>query len=141
MEGINKYNSLSEIPENGRNYIGYYWLSDSKTPCKIDGHNYKIASINPFVMEAMLWDADNEISIMVKHTGKYWISAFDLKEIRKIYGNDALHSKQYLPHRLSHIGEIKKVKFEQLWLPESDALCEGEKVLKLKAILFTGFKN
>lgn len=89
---------------------------------------------NPFVIEALLWNAEEDISIMVRHTGKYHIQEFKLKELP--VGHELIE-KVYLPHRLGD--KVEHVCFKQLWIPEPDALCEGMEVMTMKALIFTGF--
>jgi CRISPR type III-associated protein (TIGR04423 family) len=125
---------LSEIKR--RKYQGYVWMSDKDKPDMID-HEFEFSestSINPFVIEALLWCQSEQISVHIRHTGRYVINEFDLKK----YPKEALSEKSYIPHRLEG---ITNVNFKQLWLPEPDPLCAGMNVLILKAIIFTGFDN
>lgn len=126
-----KLNSLSEIPHG--KYEGYYWMSNDKKAIIIDG-NFDFTKIqnNPFIIEGMLWDNDQNISIMIMHTGQYNISQYNIKELPNTF------DKCYLAHG---IDGVKKVKFKQIWLPEPDPFCNDMDVLKLKAIVFTGFKT
>lgn len=126
-----KLNSLSEIPQG--NYEGYYWKSDCENPIIIDSNfNYIETQNNSFIIEGMLWDNDQNISIMIMHTGQYHISQYNIKELPDTF------DKYYIAHKIEG---VKKLKFKQIWLPEPDPLCDGMDVLKLKAIVFTGFKK
>jgi CRISPR type III-associated protein (TIGR04423 family) len=132
-----------------REYQGYIWLSDQKEPNvyreaqEIDFSNHT-ENHNPFIIEALLYAKDEQISVTLKHTGKYQIHEIDLKK----YLDENLVDVPYLPHRLNEefkrnpkaFKEIKKVNFKQLWLPESDENCEDMEVLKMKALVFTGFE-
>ena len=134
-------NNLNEIKR--RNYQGYVWMSDKENPELIKGEFdfSEYTSINPFVIEALLWCQAEEISIHIRHTGRYVINEFDLKE-KNLPKGAVLEAKNYIPHRLKGINNVN---FKQLWLPEPDSLCEGTsermEVLTLKAIIFTGFNN
>ncbi len=133
IKGINRITSLEVIPNV--NYIGYYWLSGSVTPVMVNGKKFDSTQIkiNPFIIEGMLWDEKAKKSIMITHTGSYQIFEYDLKEIEGEFVE-----KEYMAHRLEG---ISKVCFKQLWQAEEDANCEGMEVLKMKAQIFTGFKN
>lgn len=147
MKGINTdYNTLTEIPE--RKYQGYIWYSDGQQqqgdkkgkPDVLKGDTlFKFTEdhLNPFVVEAVLYysDGNEEKSIIIRHTGKYQITEFDLKNLPD---GAELNTKTYFAHR---IDGIKKLNFKQLWLPEPDSNCEGMEVLTLKAHIFTGFSN
>lgn len=136
MEGIKTYNNLSEIPE--LDYEGYVWLSDDTEPRNTKDFNFRNVLSNPFIQEALLFNKEKEVSIMIRHAGEYHISEFDLSTLKS---NGAVlgEGKKYFPHRLD-IGD-KKVGVKQLWIPEEDENCEGMEVLTLKAHIFTGFKN
>lgn len=130
--------NISEIKK--RKYEGYVWMSDEKTPKVLYGkEEYDFASIatqNPFVIEALLWSEKDNISVHVRHTGKYHIHEYELNELSKIDGVE-LVEKSFLPHRLE---KVERVKFKQLWLPEPDENCIKIPVLTMKALIFTGFE-
>lgn len=134
MKGIRKIDKLAEIP--AYTYEGYVWMSDSKEPKVLINENFDFGSIktNPFVIEALLYSPDEEVSIHVQHTGDYQIYAYSLKEFSQL----DMSEKEYLPHRLKN---VSKLKFKQLWLPEADVNCEGMEVMTLKAIVFCGLLN
>lgn len=119
-------------------YEGYYWVSDETNPRILKEDSlfsfpsvYDSIMANPFVIEAMLYDKEQEVSVMVRHTGRYHIQLFDLKKMP--VGSEFVE-KKYLPHRLDG---IEKVCFKQWWLPETK---NGEfPVLTMQALIFTGF--
>jgi CRISPR type III-associated protein (TIGR04423 family) len=121
-----------------RKYEGYIWLSDAETPKVLHDEEYSFSKHgeldNPFIVEALLYAKDENVSITIKHTGKYHIHEFDLKNL--IEGAE-IHNVGYLPHRLSG---VSKVNFRQIWLPEADENCHNWPVLKMKALVFTGFE-
>ena len=125
---------ITDIPKI--KYDGYVWLSDEKYPTVLDKQEYDFTKIkeNQFVIEALLWNAEEETSIMVLHTGKYHVQQFKLDELP--YESE-LVEKVYLPHRLGE--KVKKVCFKQLWIPKPDPLCEGMPVMTMQALIFTGF--
>ena len=53
--------------------------------------------INPFVIEALLFCKDENISVMVRHTGKYTINEINLNTIPN---GAILEEKNFLPHKL-----------------------------------------
>lgn len=132
MKGIRKIDKLTEIP--AYKYEGYVWMSDAKEPKVLNNERFDFESIktNPFVIEALLYSPDEEVSIHVQHTGDYQMYAYSLKEFSQL----EISEKEYLSHRLKN---VSKLKFKQLWLPEADANCEGMEVMTLKAIVFCGF--
>ena len=121
---------------NAQKYEGYVWLSDAEKPIILPNSEFEFSKYteqsNPFIIEALLFDKVNNKSIHIAHTGKYHINEYDLKR----YTDENLVDVQYLPHRLK---DINKVCFKQLWLPEKDENCNGFEVLKMKALIFTGF--
>lgn len=131
--GIKTYNELGLIPKDCE-YIGYYWVSDMPEPEEIKGaFNFDESKVNPFIIEGMLYDKTNNRSIMIKHTGRYIITQVDLEELTS---DCEIADKVYIGYKPKG-----KHLYKQIWLPESDVLCEGMNVLKLKAIVFTGFKK
>ncbi len=129
-------NTLTDIP--AKVYEGYVWYSDEQKPKTINNEWFQFTEspINPFVVEAMLYCKDDNTSVMIKHTGRYIISYFDLNDLPK---DSMLKDKPYLPHRLDDF--VKKVCFQQIWIPEKDGLCEDMPVMTLKAIAFVGFNK
>lgn len=131
------YKSLTTIPE--RKYQGYIWCSGKDKPEVLEEYkSFKFPEIqtNPFIVEALLYCKEKNVSVMVRHTGNYQIREYDLNSLPEGY---ELEEKKYIPHRLDSGG--KKVCLKQLWLPEKDPNCEGMEVLTLKAHIFTGFSK
>jgi CRISPR type III-associated protein (TIGR04423 family) len=131
---ISSLENLTDIPE--RQYEGYIWFSDSQEPEVLFGNkpfSFHSPKDNPFVVEALLYSRHENVSVMVKHTGKYHITEYD---INKINSNGILIPKEYLPHRLK---DVSKVCFFQFWSPESDPNCLNMEVQTLRAIIFSGF--
>jgi CRISPR type III-associated protein (TIGR04423 family) len=130
------YNSLDKVPDLA--YDGYVWMSDASKPIVLNGDKFDFSNIqiNPFVIEALLFNKEKNISIHIQHTGHYQISEYDLTALEN--EGAVLEEKAYLPHRLT---EVSKVNFQQVWMEEPDNLCENMPVLKLKAIVFCGFNK
>lgn len=128
--------ALIEIPKI--KYEGYVWIADQKKPKTLQREEYSFENIpeNSFIVEALLWNAEEQISIMIRHTGKYHVQQFKLNELPT---GHQLVEKAYLPHRLGD--EVKRIYFQQVWVPVPDALCEGMPVMTMKALIFTGFKS
>jgi len=131
--GIRRIESLIEIPQGS--FTGYYWMSDQDYPEKVNGKFDAPKTINPFIIEAMLWDEINKKSIMITYTGKYQIFEYDLNILES--EGKLEPEKNYMAHRL---GDVKKVKFKQFWREEEDLNCENFPVLELKAQIFVGFE-
>lgn len=127
--------AITEIPTI--KYEGYVWLSNEKYPTVLDKQEFDFTKVkeNPFVIEALLWNEEEKISITVRHTGKYHIQAFKLNELP---AGHELVEKAYLPHRLAG---VKHVCFKQLWIPKEDPLCENMEVMTMEALIFTGFHS
>jgi len=126
-------NKLSEIKT--RKYSGYIWMSAAKEPKMLNDAKFDFSTvgINPFIMEALLYSDEDNISLNIKHTGKYQINEIDLNNLPEGF---ELQDVKYLPLRLKG---VKKVCFKQLWVPEEDENCNDLPVLKMKALVFVGF--
>ncbi|MBA4848974.1 TIGR04423 family type III CRISPR-associated protein [Emticicia sp. BO119] len=126
-----KLNQLTDIPDYV--YEGYVWLSDNDKPIVYKDVKFKPNEIkqNPFIVEGLLWAKKEGISIHIRHTGRYLIHKYDMNA-----SDLSKDIKQYLPHKIEG---IKKLKFKPVWKPETDPLCEGMEVLKMKALVFIGF--
>jgi len=127
---------INEI--KSRKYEGYVWLSNADKPIVLPKEEFDFSTIkendNPFIVEALLYCKEENVSVTIRHTGKYHINEFDLNNLQE---GAVLEKVQYLPHRLDN---IEKVNFKQLWLPEKDENCLNMEVLKMKALIFTGFE-
>ncbi|HAQ38984.1 MAG TPA: TIGR04423 family type III CRISPR-associated protein [Saprospiraceae bacterium] len=129
---IKVLNSLEEI-QNG-NYIGYYWCSGAKKPTVVTGSfEPKLDDKSLFIQEAMLWDEEKKVSIMVQYTHRQIITQYDLSSVSEIDLNQVTIS--YIGHRLEN---NPRLKFFRYWKEEGDQLCPGFKVLKMKAQIFIG---
>jgi CRISPR type III-associated protein (TIGR04423 family) len=136
MEGVKKLNSLYEIPSF--NFDGYIWKSDSENPITLLDEKFDFSTIqlNPFIVEGLLYNQDENKSYHITHDGEYHIVEYDLKELSK---KGEIIEKKYNPHRL--VDSIKKVKFYQIWKDEKDPNCNDLPVLTLKATVFCGLKK
>lgn len=127
------------------NYVGYYWMSNSSKPERVDGTPFFVAldeKKNPFVMEAQLYDPLRQISYSVRYVdGHFLIHRFDLT--RDFENGDYEYSEiEYVANRLP---DVDTFLFRQYWKAEGDpigcTLCEGMKTLRPNALVFVGFKN
>ena len=127
-------NKLSDI--KNRKYTGYIWKSDDKRPLVLinEEYDFSLVKTNPFIIEALLYSEQDKISLTIKHTGRYHINEIPLNKLEE---GAELQDRAYLPHRLNG---VEKVCFKQLWLPEIDENCNKLPVLKMNALVFTGFK-
>lgn len=127
-------NSLQDIPQ--LKYSGYLWMSDSKEPIILQSEvlpEHGTNSLNPFVIEGLLFAETENISITIRHTGRYVIAQTDLKQ-----ENSDSVSKYYLSHKLD---KVTMVNFKQIWKAIPDTLCAGMEVLTLESIVFCGFSE
>ena len=133
--------SIEKLKENiNRKYEGYVWGSDDERPTILKNEPFpfdKLKTETPYIVEALLFCKDKNISVTIRHAGEYIISQFNLDEY-KDSEKYALHPVEYLPHRLDG---VEKVCFKQLWLSEPDPNCADMEVLKKKALIFTGFNH
>ena len=129
--------SLSSLKDvQKKKYQGYVWYSDQKEPKTLTGTSdfeFTVHEPFPFVVEALLFCNEDNTSVMVRHSGKYYITEY---EFSNLPDGAILVPKSYLPHGLE---SKTKVCFQQLWLPEIDLNCENMEVLILKAVIFSGF--
>lgn len=132
------YHNLKEIPKMA--FEGYVWKSDESSPEVLQNQVYDFQSIskNPFIIEALLFSKENNISIHIQHTCIYQIAEYDLNALKE--KEAVFEKKEYLPHP-HRLKDISKVNFQQVWMEEKDPLCESMPVLKLKAIIFCGFNK
>ncbi|MFW6275617.1 MAG: TIGR04423 family type III CRISPR-associated protein, partial [bacterium] len=126
------YKTLQEIPP--RNYEGYIWFSDKTKPEIVNG-SLPQKPDKGFLVEGMLYNADNKISIMIRHTGDLHIDEFDLTNLPE---NSDLKEEKYYAHRIDN---SKKMKFKQLWQLEKDSVNLGWDYFSMKALLFVGFEK
>jgi CRISPR type III-associated protein (TIGR04423 family) len=120
-----------EIPKG--NYVGYYWLSDENAPRKYSEQEFNQAAktINPFIIEANLWDSNQQVSVSVRHTGRYHVQVYDLSQY------DAIDEEQ----SFISVKNIPPLKFKALWREQADSFTLGMPVLKFVANAFVGFKS
>lgn len=132
---VNKYNNLHELPNE--KFEGYYWLSDQKEPHVLFDEVFNTETIpsNAFVVEALLYAKEKNVSIHIQHHGEYLIRAFNMTDLQ----SDEICVREFIPHnRLKSIG-VKMCNFIEYWQEESDA--DTLPVLVLKATIFKGFKK
>lgn len=127
---------MMEVIEKG-NYTGYLWMSDSDVPRIFENEEFSMAldpSVNPFVIEAQLYEESIRRSISVKFIdGKYYVNRVNIDEMAGVVFDDKL----YVGMRMN--GKI--LKFKQYWRPEKDGGCLDMNVLKAAETVFVGFKN
>lgn len=140
----NKDMSINEIPLKG-NYEGYYWMSDSRDPKVLHGENLseEFVGKNPFVVEAELYDRDNQTSYSVHHAGnKVVCKCFVVKE-----ADFDSHNVDTLLYESKRMGGLQ-LRFLQYWEAQDDKTCPidetGKKFmqsLQMTKRVFVGFKN
>ena len=130
-------------------YVGYYWMSDRTDSDVIGDREYhqtekmpdelkKCLSdpqINPFVIEAQLYNPTEKLSIGIKYVdGEYIISRC---EAPKDIPSDSVTLKRYVANRMGK----HRLLFRQYWEEKPDELCEGMDVLQPAAMAFVGFEK
>lgn len=130
---IKLLDNISEIPIG--QYEGYYWCSGAKTPNPVHGNfQYELDPNSLYIQEAMLWDRNQKISIMVQYTHRPVVMLFDLSDIN--HEDIEKETIIYTGHRLQN---NSKLMFFQFWEEENDSLCINMPVLKMKAQIFIGY--
>ncbi|MFA8436809.1 MAG: TIGR04423 family type III CRISPR-associated protein [Marinifilaceae bacterium] len=145
---MNKYykviDKLSDIPSD-KEFIGYYWMSNQDAPEQVDGKfinpqesSNPQKSNNPYIVEGNLYCEEEGVSISIRNTGdEVRITQFNVAEAKAANKEIIqLVPQSYIAHRLP--GK-KKVCFQQAWIAEPDANCEGMPVLQPAWRAFVGF--
>lgn len=128
-------------------YEGYYWLNNATAPEVLEASPFPTelgkldATVNPFIIEAQLFDKENKKSISVKYVdGTYILNEYDLAEKESADQSDGdgccFTLKEYFANRMNG----KKLIFRQYWKPVEDPLCEGMSVLQPSEMVFVGFQ-
>ena len=135
-------NKISKIEEGI--YQGYYWMSDQTSPHLIDEKkSFSLEldnTVNPFVIEAQLYNENENISYSVKYIdGEYIIMKYDLNVLMKKTNHTKVDELLFNSHRMN--GKI--LIFNRFWHEADDCnnnLC-GMKYLEPKEMVFKGFLN
>ncbi|MBD5358032.1 MAG: TIGR04423 family type III CRISPR-associated protein [Bacteroides sp.] len=136
-------NNIYKLPTG--NYQGYYWMSDATDPVIVAGLPTMLqtldANVNPFVIEAQLYDPENHLSFSIKYVdGRYVVTRYDVKEkIDDVRSGkyDFITLKKYIANRMPG----RELRFFQYWEEQPDNLCEGFPVLQPAGLAFVGFKT
>lgn len=120
-------------------YEGYFWKSDQSMPKVLEGKEKLSFTLtdgeNPFVVEGLLWDSENKISISIRYVdGHYHVSNHQVEDCTESQATEV----SYLSHRLPG---VKKLKFLRLWKKEQDPLCEDMDTLQFKTNIFVGLEK
>ena len=146
---MNKNNNLDfeKFIDKEEKLEGYVWDSNNEYPEVLRDHVFDFSiydsNKNSYIVEALLYSKARNCSWIIKHTGSQHINKFDLNNLPK---NAELVPVDYIPHRLKKnnpagASSIERVCFQQLWVPENDSNCADMSVLKLQALIFTGFNH
>ena len=117
---------INEIPMD-RSLTGYLWMSNEREPqvlenCSIEQNNKQHGAnpallqigVNPFIVEAELWDAANHVSYAIHHAGnkvvcqRYEVKAEDF--------SNSDNTVDFLSHRMNG----RKLHFREYWEPRRD---------------------
>ena len=109
---------IDKIPEAV--YQGYIWKSNEDKPETLNNKNFSNqldASINPFIIEAQLYDDATRTSISVKYVdGEYIANSYQLPERIK---QEEYTEQIYTAHRLEDVSHLR---FYRHWVAEVDEL-------------------
>ena len=141
---MNRTINIAEISEDQK-YIGYLWLSNSKTPEEY--HNPSDISKfleniaddkNPFIIEGQLYSRDAKKSYSIKYVdGKHIVVEYDLSNFPENWADLKKEDlKKFVPNRLT----ASKIVFLQYWEPQKDEFCQNMEVLQPAALVFLGFE-
>lgn len=122
------------------NYSGYLWRSNSSEPELIEGEFVESLdpNINPFIVEAQLFDHDTRLSYSVKYVDGEYLIYEHLVESDDFNRTDVSRLVYYANSRIKG---HERLEFLQYWEEEEDDLCSGMKVLQPKAMVFVGFND
>lgn len=130
---------MAQIPA-ARHYDGYVWMSDATSPVVLEGDALPgcfADGVNPFVVEALLWDAEARLSYSVRHVGnetlchRYVVAEAD-------FGGGNVEEVVYALRRRDGRG----LRFLEYWEPrQSDGCPEGMPALEMTKRVFVGFKQ
>lgn len=138
--------------EEGK-YQGYYWMSDETEPTPLMGRSVfgkeLDPSINPFIVEAQLYDPENKVSYSVKYVdGQYIAHRWD-NVSKDLADGENYILQEYYSNRLDSGEGCEKIKliFLQHWVAKNDPACAGDindpdsgmPVLQAKELFFVGF--
>ena len=135
-------------------YQGYLWLSDKPTPMVCYGDKTlqdviseyvqnegldgsPLESVNPFVIEGILYDVTNRFSITIKYIDGVHICLSYENVSKELANENNVILKEFHANRIKGIDILH---FLQFWRCENDdELCEGMNVLQPKELVFVGF--
>ena len=136
-------NQIKALP-----YEGYLWMSDQELPQIYNQENISLPKEgeNPFVVEGMLYNKENELSYSIRFVdGEYIVQEF--KVTQADIKNPENQEKVYEPNRMDDL-KGKRLRFLRYWeevLDEDNYKDEqnpdGLPVLTLTKNVFIGFKE
>ena len=129
-----------EINKQAR-YEGDIWQSDQTQPRVLLDEVFDVESItddiNPFVIEGLLWNAADGISISIRYAdGKHIIKEHQVAN-EELQGTSTVTPERYI----SHIKGVGRLCFLRYWKAEEDELCEGFEALRPEKLVFVGFEK
>ncbi len=137
---------MAQVPV-GRRYDGYVWMSDATSPIVLEGDALPgcfAEGRNPFVAEALLWDAEERLSYSVRHVGNETLC--HRHEVAEAdFGGGDVEEVVYASRRMGERGLC----FLEYWEPresggssdEMPSCPEGMPALEMTKRVFVGFKQ
>lgn len=130
---------LTQIPV-GRRYDGYVWMSDATSPVVLEGGALPgcfAEGRNPFVAEALLWDAEARLSYSVRHVGNETL-CHRHEVAESDFGGGNVEEVVYASRRMGG----RRLRFLEYWEPRQSGDCpEGMPALEMTKRVFVGFKQ
>lgn len=129
-------NSINDIPRDHK-YEGYLWMSDAVDPTVLDGEALPSdfgQGINPFIVEAELWDG--KTSYAIHHAGNQTIvESYEVNDAD--FSSEEIDRTVYASHRM----DGRRLRFLEYWEEKEAAACPGMPALALAKRVFVGFKD
>lgn len=120
---------LNGIPQG--KYEGYVWMSDQEYPKILEGQDIpRNAGDGAFIQEALLWNAEQQQSIHVRHLGHLQVVQYNMKD------QSTDNAISFLSHRMAGYSHLK---FKRTWVEEKDPACADMEVLVPGELIFVGF--
>jgi|GEM_PF-2336562 len=130
---------LSQIPV--ANYTGYLWPCDQHKPIVLFDEPIPeqwIDSSWPFIQEGWLFDPTTQQSVYITYQDSLQCYVYNLRALQEKANIELIPRLYYAHHQMSH-KENLILQFYEVWIPQTDPLCEGMSVLRPTAMIFGGF--
>lgn len=128
--------NINDIPRDHK-YEGYLWMSDAVDPIVLNGEPLPSdfnQTVNPFVVEAELWDG--KTSYAIHQAGNQTIvESYEVNEAD--FSSEDTDRTVYASNRM----EGKNLHFLEYWEEKEADACLGMPALTMTKRVFVGFKD